>query len=177
MRRKIFIHFSFWFSFFVLISIVRNHISLSYWPFWVGGLIGTVMPDLDHLIYVLFLNPHELTSQRVGSLLKRKEFFRVTTLLYETRDERKNLVFHTFLFQLIFFVLTFFVISSSGSIFVSGMVIALSLHLIVDQLVDIFDIKTLSNWGTLFSSELSYRNSKLYVMGAFLLLFVIGLLM
>jgi len=151
--------------------------SLSYWPFWLGGLIGTVMPDLDHLIYVLFLNPQELTSQRVNSLFRRREILRVITLLYETRDERKNLVLHTFLFQLIFFILTFFVISSSGSIFVSGIVIAFSLHLIVDQLIDIFDIKTLSGWGSLFSSDLSYRNSKLYVLGAFLLLFVIGFLM
>lgn len=173
MRREFFIHFAFWFSFFVLVSVFKNFLSLSYWPFWVGGLVGTVLPDIDHLIYVLFLNPHELTSQRVNFLLQKREVLRVVTLLYETRSERKNLVFHTLIFQIIFFAFTLFIISSSGSIFVYGIVLAFCLHIIIDQLADILEVKNLSNWGKLFSFDLDQRKSIYYLTASILVLCVI----
>lgn len=177
MRREIFIHFAFWFSFFVLISIFKNYLNLIYWPFWVGGLIGNFLPDIDHLIYVLFMAPQELTSQRVGFLVRRREISRVITLLYETRSERKNLVFHTFIFQIIFFVFTFFILTSSVSLLVHGIVLAFCLHLLVDQLADLFDLKNLSNWGHLFPTDLDYRKSILYLSAAFLLIFLVGFVM
>ncbi len=177
MRREFFIHFAFWLSFFVLLSIFKNYLSLSYWPFWVGGILGTILPDIDHLIYVFFLNPQELTSQRVHFLVKKKDFFRVITLLYETRYERKNLVLHTFLFQIIFLALTIFIMSSSASLLVRGVVLAFLIHLAIDQLADMFDTKSLGNWGQLFSTELNYRWSVLYVSASFLLVFIIGILM
>ncbi len=150
---------------------------MTYWPFWLGGLVGTILPDIDHLIYVFFLNPHELTSQRVSFLFKKKEFLRVITLLYETRNERKSLIFHTFLFQIIFFILTFFIVSSSSSFLVRGIVLAFSLHLVVDQLADILEVKNLSNWGELFSSELDFSKSNLYISVSFLLVFIMGFFM
>jgi len=177
MKRELFVHFAFWLSFFVLISISRNYLSFAYWPFWVGGLIGTALPDIDHLIYVFFLNPQELTSQRVNFLLKKRGILRIIALLYETRGERKNLVFHTFFFQIIFLILTFFIVSSSASLLVRGIVLAFSLHLSTDQLADILDLKNLNGWGSLLSSELDYRKSVLYFSALLLLLLVMGLLM
>ena len=102
MRRELFIHFSFWLSFFVLITLVKQLFNLSYWPFWVGGVVGLFLPDIDHLVYVFFLQPQELTSQRVNFLLDKREVKRTLELLYETRSERTGLIFHTILFQLIF---------------------------------------------------------------------------
>jgi hypothetical protein len=114
MRRELFIHLSFWFFFFVVISITKHYLNISYWPFWLGGFIGVLMPDLDHLIYVFFLGPQELTSQRVGFLWEKKEYKRLIDLLYETRSERKGLIFHTIFFQIIFLVLTFWIMTSSA---------------------------------------------------------------
>lgn len=177
MRRETFIHFAFWFSFFVIVSIFRNYLSLNYWQFWVGGIIGTILPNIDHLIYVLFLNPQELTSQRVSFLLKRKEILRILTLLSETRSERKNLIFHTLVFQIIFTIVTFLIFSSSTSILARGIVLSFSIHLLVDQLVDLLELKDLKNWGKLSSEDLNYRNSIIYIFVMFLLVCIIGFLM
>ena len=177
MRRELFIHFAFWFGFFAFVTIFRNHLSLTYWPFWLGGAIGTILPDADHLIYVLFLNPQELTSQRVSFLIKRREISRVISLLYETRKERQNLVFHSFLFQVIFFVFAFFIVSSTSSILVRGIVLAMSLHLAVDQLADYLDMKNLNNWGKIFSFDLDSQKSVLFLTASFLLVCVLGFLM
>ena len=177
MRRELFIHFSFWFSFFVLISIVRHYINLNFWPFWLGGLVGVFMPDLDHLIYVFFLGPQELTSQRVGFLWNRKEYIRLIELLYETRSERRGLIFHTIFFQAIFLVLTFLIMSSSGSLFGKGLVLSFALHLSIDQLVDLQDMRTLSNWTKFLPIDLNFDKSRIYWTVGILLIAVMGLLM
>jgi hypothetical protein len=177
MRRELFIHFSFWFSFFVLISLVRHFLSLSYWPFWLGGAIGTFLPDIDHLIYVLFLSPQELTSQRIGFLWNRKEYKRMIELLYETRSERRGLVFHTIFFQIIFLVLTFWIMSSSASLFGKGLVLSFALHLSVDQLVDLTEMKVLSNWTKNLPINLDLKKSKIYWLAGVLLVCAMGLLM
>ncbi len=120
--------------------------SILYWPFWVGGIVGNFLPELDHFIYIYFLRPHELTSQRVSYMLGRKEILRSLNLLAGTRSERTKLIFHTAGFQLIFLVLTFLVITSSGSLLGRGLVLAFSLHLLIDQVVDLVETGNLDNW-------------------------------
>jgi hypothetical protein len=177
MRRELFIHFSFWFFFFVLISLFRHFLNLGDWPFWFGGIVGTFLPDIDHLIYVLFLNPQELTSQRIGFLWNRKEYKRMVELLYETRSERRGLVFHTIFFQVIFLVLTFWIMTSSSSLFGKGLVLSFALHLSIDQLVDLTEMKVLSNWTKDLPINLDLKNSKIYWLAGILLVFAMGILM
>lgn len=146
MKRELLVHFSFFVSFFIFISLFKGWLAFSYWGFWVGGLIGTILPDVDHLIYIYFLRPQELTSQRVNYMLGKKDLWGSLDLLSKTRSERKELIFHTILFQLIFFVLTFFVITSSNSLVGRGLVLAFSLHLLTDQMVDKLEMGNLNDW-------------------------------
>jgi hypothetical protein len=176
MRRELFIHLSFWFSFFVFIALVKHLFNLESWPFWAGGLIGTFLPDIDHLIYLYFLRPQELTSQRVGFLVDHKEFKRMMELLYETRYERTGLIFHTIFFQAIFLILTFWVMSSSPSLFGRGLVLAFSLHLSIDEITDLVEIKSLKNWFKFIQVNLDFRQSKLYSFVTFILVCLLGLL-
>lgn len=162
MRRELFIHFSFWLFLFVFIALARHYFALSFWQFWLGGVVGVILPDIDHLIYVYFVKPTDLTSQRVNYLLNKKQISRSVELLYETRQERKNLIFHTILFQAIFFALTFWMFSSSGSYFGRGLTLSFLLHLSVDQLIDLNDLKNLDNWFTNLPFKLSFEQSKTY---------------
>ncbi len=146
MRREISIHLSFLISFFIFISLFRGWLDVSFWPLWLGGLIGTVLPDLDHLIYVYFLRPHELTSQRVERMVRQARLSDFLRLLAETRGERTKLIFHTLFFQLIFLGLTFLVITSSASLLGRGLVLAFSLHLLIDQIVNLVEMGSLGNW-------------------------------
>ncbi len=175
MRRELFIHFSFWFSFFILVTIVRQFFSLSYWPFWVGGLVGLFLPDVDHLVYIFFLQPQELTSQRINFLIDKREIKRLLELLYETRTERTQLIFHTILFQLIFLTLTFWIMTSSGSFFGKGLVLSFSLHLLVDQLVDLNDLKSFDNWVKNFPIKFDLKQAKIYFAFFAFLIFIFGI--
>lgn len=79
-------------------------------------------------------------------MLKRKEIWETVKFLAETRYERTKLIFHTATFQIIFMILTFWIITSSGSPFGRGLVLAFALHLSIDQIVDINETGGLSNW-------------------------------
>lgn len=162
MKKEIFVHLSFLVSFLIFVSLLKGWLSLSYWPFWLGGIVGTILPDIDHLLYVFFLRPQELTSQRVGYMVGKRDFLGSMNLLAETRAERTKLIFHTATFQLIFLVLTFFVLTSSGSVFGRGMVFAFSLHLLVDQAVDFTDMGSLSNWFRNFPVSLEISKQRIY---------------
>jgi len=162
MKRELFIHFSFWFAFFVFIAVLKHFFVLSDWQFWAGGLLGLILPDIDHIIYIYFVKPTDLSSQRINHLVGERKLWRSIELLYETRDERKGLIFHTIFFQLIFFVLTFLMLSSSSSILVHGLVLSFLIHLSVDQLIDLNDQKSLDNWSTYLPFKLDYKQSKNY---------------
>lgn len=177
MKKELFVHFAFLISFFILITLFKRWIALSYWPFWVGGVVGTLLPDIDHFLYVYLLRPQELTSQRVSYLLQKREIINSIDLLASTRYERTNLIFHTALFQIIFLVLAFLIISSSGNLFGRGLVLAFYLHLVIDQFVDLMQIGTLSNWFSQMNIVLDSQKTVLYWVANLLVLLFFGLLL
>ncbi|MEK7472569.1 MAG: hypothetical protein AAB625_00880 [Patescibacteria group bacterium] len=134
MKKEIINHFIFWLSYFIFLTLVNSLYSFSYWPLYVGGLVGLFMSNLDHLLHVFVFNPQELTSVRLTQLVKNRQYKDATKLLYDTKDERNNLIFHTTNFQIIFTVLTFWVVSSSGSLFVRGLVLSYLLSLTIYNL-------------------------------------------
>lgn len=177
MKRELALHFISTLILLTLIILFKRWFDLSYWPLVAGGVLGTFLPDVDHLIYVYFLSPQELTSQRVNSLVERRDIKRSVELLYETRAERKNLIFHSFYFQIIFLVLTFFVISSSGSVFGRGLVGAFFLHLVVDQWIDLKEIGNLDAWFTQAGFSLPNDRLMQYIGAAIVVLLVLTVLL
>src|SRR5258706_4944142 len=175
MRRELFRHFSFWFALFVFVAVVKHYFALNYTLFWLGGLLGVVLPDLDHLIYVYFIKPTDLSSQRINYLLNKKELMRSIDLLYETRAERNGLIFHTILFQAIFFVLTFWILSSSGSYFGMGLALSFLFHLSVDQLLDLDNLKNIDSWFTNLPFKWDFKQSKTYWIVSMAIVVLIGL--
>ncbi|MBU0572731.1 hypothetical protein KKH23_02665 [Patescibacteria group bacterium] len=174
MKKEIFIHYSFLISLFIFISLAKGWMSLSYWPLWIGGIFGNILPDLDHFIYVYFLKPHELTSQRVGYMMGKRNLSKSFRLLAETRSERTKLVFHSGLFQLVFIVLAFLVVTSSGSLFSRGVVLAFFLHLLVDQAVDLVETGNMDNWTGGYNFEISENQAKVYWSIMFLVLLLLS---
>lgn len=117
----------------VLITLLRwswhwNLISL-----WLGGLVGTFLINLDHLLYTLVTYPQELTSMRARRLLEQRRFREALILLGDTYDERRKLAFHSALFQPILYIFCFFVLTSTGSLFGAGLVMAMALQLLKDE--------------------------------------------
>lgn len=136
MKRVLFIHFSFLVSFFILLSLVNSWLALSYWPLWLGAIIGSVLPEMDSLVYVFFVNPQELTSQRVIYFFKKGNILSAIKLLNETSAERDLLVFHSLSFILVSFVLLFWLATSSSNLLGLGIGFSIVLHGLVNELID-----------------------------------------
>lgn len=177
MKKEIIVHL-FSLLLLILLAILLKRIfdfSLAI-QFILGAIFGTMLPDIDHFIYVYFLKPDDLTSMRVRSLNEKSQFARAIELLGETRDERTDLVFHSVIFQLIFFCLSFFVVSSSGSPFGRGLVIAFAIHLLADQIIDILKTGNLNNWFRDLPVQLDLDKTRLYVFAVSILTLLLFLL-
>ncbi|MBU0569952.1 hypothetical protein KKB40_04190 [Patescibacteria group bacterium] len=177
MKKDLLTHFSFLISYFLFISLFRHWFPLDFLPFWFGGIIGTILPDVDHLLYVYFLKPKEAVSQNVSSLISEKKVKESWDVLADTRTQRSELIFHTAYFQVIFLALTLWVVTSSGSLFGRGLVLAFSLHILIDQLIDLMETKNLDNWFAkiLVINDKEYR--RWYLAINFVLLLALGFLL
>lgn len=133
-KKELISHLFVTFAWLLVISLLRWDWQFNLFLLWLGGLAGTFLLDLDHLIYSLWLYPQELVSLRVKRFLAQKQFKEAFSLLSDTHEERFKFVFHNALFQLVFWIVCLFVITSSGSLFGTGLVMAMALHLLKDEI-------------------------------------------
>ncbi len=173
MKKQLVIYYALFILLFLLISLARGWLAAPYIALWIGGAIGAILPDVDHLIYIYLLKPHELTSQRASRMISRREVWSALNLLATTRSERTNLIFHTAVFQLVFAAFTFFVITSSSNLFGRGIVLAFYLHLLIDQYLDFTQLGNISHWTKGLNINLDRDKTVFYwaAMGLLLVLF------
>jgi len=176
MKKELSIHLLFLASFLILVSVARKWVAINYWPLWAGGIFGTLLPDVDYIIDIFLLDPQNITSQKVNYFLKQKNYLGALDILVLRKDEKRNLIFHSAFFQLVFLVLTFLIITSSGSLFGMGIVLAFSLHLLIDQLIDFMEFGNLNNWTRNLLSNFSKEQITAYWGIMFIILFIFGFL-
>lgn len=176
MKKQLLIYFLGTLVFFLLITLARRWFSPLFLPFWIGGLLGAFLPDVDHFIYIYLLKPHELTSQRATQMMSKGEVMSTLSLLATTRSERKGLIFHTALFQIVFYIFGFLVFSSTDSFLGRGIVLAFLLHLLIDQYIDFQSLGSISNWFRNLNITLTRDKTVFYWAGAGLLLVFYGFL-
>ena len=98
----------------------------------VGGFLGTYLIDIDHIIYALITKPDHPSSQEFRKILSQKKYFQALIALVRSHLNHTELPFHNAIFIPIWALFCFFILSSSGSIFASSLVMAMYLHLLKD---------------------------------------------
>ena len=152
------------------ILIIAKTESLQLLWLFLGITLGTVILDTDHLLFWFFLKPNLEESRLVKSALKNRDFIPIIKLINSSRQKHHNLIFHHYFFQIILTFFSFFIFTSTNSIFTSGLVLSINLHLIIDELTDYFnDPKILQKW--LFAREDSQLPIKF--LGRYLTIFVV----
>jgi len=106
---------------------------------WLGAFFGTFLLDLDHLVYWFLTHPEKEDSVQAKSLYKAGNCKALYRLLQDYHHTHVRLIFHTATFQIILFVLAFYIISAGGSVFGSALVISVNLHLLKDEWFDYFN--------------------------------------
>jgi hypothetical protein len=160
MKKVLATHFVFALALFILISVYRDWLSLSFTPLWWGVILGTILPYADYVIYVYFLKPKEAVSKEVVNLISRKKISKTGDLLFSSFSERKGLLFHNASFQVLFVVFSIWMVTS-GNLLGMGLVLAFLLHLILDQISDFVEKGSIDSWFVGFPINLD-KNQRLW---------------
>ncbi len=145
---EIFSHFFLTAAYFLVLSLLRWQLDLSLLWLWLGAFSGMFLLDVDHLLYWFFTHEEEMESRQAKVLLKTENFKGLYRLLKATHESHIQLIFHTATFQIVLLILSFYILTSGGSIFGSAFVLSLNLHLLKDEWFDFFGFrkKELAGW-------------------------------
>jgi len=149
-----------------LITVLRWSAGRQLIWLWLGGLAGTFLLDIDHLIYWFFFQPEKQDSQMAKVLWLKKDFKGLLLLLGRYHDTHLRLIFHTALFQAVLFIFSFYIFTSGGSLFASGLVAGMNLHLLKDEWKEYLEKKYEHQKSWLFwqiKREVSPEELKMYL--------------
>lgn len=173
MKKDLAIHFTFAAAFFILISVYRDWLNLSYMPFWLGGMIGTILPDVDYLIYIYVLKPNEPASREVTSLISQRKVIKTWDTLVTGFNEREGLLVHNASFQFLFLVFSILIVTS-GNLLGMGLVLAFMLHLIMDQASCLVESGKLDSWFLGFPINLDSEQKRWFLIANILVFLFLG---
>ena len=128
-RSKLFITYAVYFA---LITLLRFNWEWQLIGFWIGGLLGLGFEMVDRLVHVYYVKPKEALSIAIKRLIDSKKFKEAAILLYRRRDEQVQLSTRSVFFMVAWVPISFYVITSSGSMLASGLVMGIGLHLLYE---------------------------------------------
>lgn len=107
---------------------------LNYIYLFFGLSLGSYLLDIDHLLYWLVLKPNLEESRLAQMAWKKGDWQSLIKLLKITENNHLSLIFHHYFFQVILTIFSFFVFTSTSSIFIKSLLLAINLHLLVDEI-------------------------------------------
>jgi len=177
MKRTLVIQLAFLLAFLLLTALVKHWIDLPYLPYLIGGVIGTLLPNVDYFIYHYYLRtPKNPSVDTIVNDVTSKEIFTNVAEASEHAEE-KPLILHSAHFLLIFLLFALLIVTSSSSLLGRGIVLGFLAHLLVDMYIDFREKKTIHHWFRKIPYELDARQEKWVMIISFVLLLVFGFLM
>jgi hypothetical protein len=100
--------------------------------FLIGVMIGFAVIYADRLLHAFYLYPDTEFNQLLQTEWKRKNVFGVWNLLIQAEGHQEKLLTRSILFLAVYAVLTFFVLTSTGSMVGIGLMLGMGLRYTVD---------------------------------------------
>lgn len=114
--------------------------------YFLGGVVGLLLAESDRLLYVFFIKPQELVSQRALSFVKSRKYSLFLRFLKREESSMQNLIFHSAFFQTLFLILAFYVSTSSGSLLGKGISFGILFSTLFTQFWQIIKTNSIKNW-------------------------------
>jgi len=132
--------------------------------FWLGGIVGIPLLDIDHLLY-LFTNSEEKSCQKFFRIWREKKHQKAIFYLVSLHknDNNKKLL-HNGFFGIVWAALCLLVLIINRGLFQVGLMLSIYLHLLKDIIEDLSDMEHLKEW--LFwplKKTISNRTTIIYV--------------
>ncbi len=148
-----------------VVSVVRFKLDLNLLPFWLGGLIGSVILYSDYFFQVFLVQPELEMSKEAKRRYKTGDYKEVFRYVFDHATEIKSLTFHTILFQVIFTVFAFFIMTSTSSFLGQGIVVGALLSLLTKQYLEIkLNGRLNDDWFSRINVNLPPQSQKIYLL-------------
>jgi hypothetical protein len=153
------------------IPILRSDFSSVWWVwlslvFWVIGFaLGWFAFYLDRIVDIYFGNPNTELAVYAKRYFKASEYRKGIRLLMHNRNLQMRLTFRSAVFQVVWVFLALFTVTSTQVLFGKGFVLALGLHLLLDEwqsyVLDKLYLKKWLFWQV--NRQISDKELKLYM--------------
>jgi hypothetical protein len=107
-----------------------------------GYFVGFYFFLVDRFLHAFFLYPETEFNQLVQKALKDKKYLQMVKVLLQADTLQEKLLTRSILFFCIYIALTFFVMTSTGSIIGIGLMLGLGMHICLDLLSHSKDTET-----------------------------------
>ncbi|MBU1089005.1 hypothetical protein KKA02_03980 [Patescibacteria group bacterium] len=127
---------------FILTSIIwifNKVVYYQYFYLFLGLSFGSFFLDIDHILYWLVLNPNLEESKLAKVIIKKRDYKNLLKLLESTHKSHTSLIFHHSTSQIILGLTSLFIFTSSDNIFAISFLLALNLHLLIDEAEVLFN--------------------------------------
>lgn len=114
---------------------------------WLGAAIGVFLLDIDNVLYWFITHPEKEDSKEAkniwnqNSLKFKEKLKKLYDLGQKWHNTHNRLMFHSAVAQVVLLLLSFYILTSGGSIFGSALIMSINLHLLKDVWTDFFERK------------------------------------
>lgn len=119
-------------SYAVIVTIAGSNLRIEFLLFWLGLAAGAFILYFEPFISA-YLSPTTPLSQEARQILKAGKLKEVFNFAL-SHQEQEQPILHSALFQAALTVLCFYVITSTTTLFGSGLVLGMALHLISEEI-------------------------------------------
>ncbi len=115
-------------------------------PFWIGGLLGMNILDVDHLLYVS-THLEEEACQKFIKLWRERRYKEAIFHIVGSHKKFNRKILHNAIFATALATFAVFLaLISHGSSFQIGLILSMFLHLLKDIISDINNMEHLKGW-------------------------------
>jgi len=110
------------------------------------GIVGNLLPDIDHVIYYLTYGKDSEYSQIIKLFIKEKDFKEVKKFLRDNHKYLTGLYSHTLLSPILSIILTYLFLINN-KIYLATLFLSITIHFLYDIFEDLLFFKRLNpNW-------------------------------
>ncbi|MDP3998048.1 MAG: hypothetical protein Q8P89_00320 [bacterium] len=157
-----------------LVTLLGRHFRPEFIFFWLGMIGGVIVLYFDPLFTAYFGSTITSSTQEIKQLIGQKKFPAAVGKIFVSHEPREQLILHSAFFQCILMLLAFYIVTSSGSLFGSGLVMGMVIHLFQEEIViwrrDPQRLTKILFWN--IHREVSLQEQKIYLAVVFATLFV-----
>ena len=126
----------------LIVSLLMRNFSLL---FWLGGLLGMNLLDIDHLFY-LFTHSKEEACQPVFQMWREKKYQEAIFYLVGSHKSYNRKLLHNAFFAAVFALFAVLVVATNNGLFQIGLTLSIYLHLLKDIISDVRNMEHLKEW-------------------------------